>query len=523
MYKKMSNTAYQLYFLIKSDMKKFSKMLVFLSMLLFCCIALHSYATTTTYDGALIDYLQAEKTSIGDLFDTTYDTVYAAFAKTWLNIVKSVEYQWLVCLWAISDGWLLAQLQKDKITFKVWFNRDFVELEKRILGLEEKKRIQEENNITMFDPGTSYETEKARLKDEIDTKAQTYRTLIASFSTTYTRETAKLINDFQLYLAANQQLLAGIKNKMTNIEKVASGFAKLDTTITTINSKITGLDDLIQKIEISKTKWLTALDSTIKSLLAINTKRYKRLQTLDGVLTQQKLYVLGQYQMDIDEYVSNSLQNRYDRSQYLSLKDDVENLTSLYYTSSKQLNCSNILSSLDTGASLLARIATMQVAVNSWLANIEKYGITSAVKDQIYSGFQSMYIQKFKQRYNEYVAYLKNYISISLKNLVASNANNTTEVSTSSQTTSTEKTNTVVFTKPFKSGQYSQDIKALQNVLTTLWLYMWAIDGVYNVATKEAVYQFQLSKWLLKWYENRPDVRWYFWPATRNAINNLTK
>jgi len=520
----MSNTAYQLYFLIKSDMKKFSKMLVIVFVWIFCFAGVYTYATTSpTYDGVLIEYLQAEKTSIGDLFDTTYDTVYTAFAKTGLTIVKSIEYQGLVCLWAIKDGGLLSQLQKDKIAFKVAFNRDFVELEKRVLWLEEKKRIQEENNITMFDPGTTYETEKAALKQEIDAKAQTYTTLIANFSTTYTRETAQLISNFQSYLAANQQLLSGIKNKMTKIQAVVSGFAEIDTTITKINGKITGLDDLIKKIETSKSKWLTALDSTMQSLVTINTKRYKKLQNLDGALTQQKLYVLGQYQMDIDEYVSNSLQNRYNRSTYVALKDEVEKVTSLYYTSSKQLNCSNMLSTVDSSASLLVKIANMKIEVNSWLANIEKYGITTAVKDQIYSGFQSMYIQKFKQRYNEYVAYLKNYITVALKNVITSNATSTAQTSVATtQTTSSEKISTVVFTKPFKSGQYSQDIKALQNVLTTLWLYAWAIDGVYSVATKEAVYQFQLSKWLLKWYENKPDVRWYFWPATRKAINALS-
>lgn len=90
------------------------------------------------------------------------------------------------------------------------------------MGLEEKKRIQEANNITMFDPGTTYETEKVRLKNEIDTKAQIYKTLIASFGTTYSTKTNELIKTFQSYLAANTQLLQGIKNKMTSVQTVVS-------------------------------------------------------------------------------------------------------------------------------------------------------------------------------------------------------------------------------------------------------------------------------------------------------------
>jgi hypothetical protein len=63
----------------------------------------------------------------------------------------------------------------------------------------------------------------------------------------------------------------------------------------------------------------------------------------------------------------------------------------------------------------------------------------------------------------------------------------------------------------------------LQNTLTTLWLYTWAIDGIYNKATKNGVYQFQLSKWLLVGYEKKPETWWWMGPATRAALNNLTK
>jgi peptidoglycan hydrolase-like protein with peptidoglycan-binding domain len=80
-----------------------------------------------------------------------------------------------------------------------------------------------------------------------------------------------------------------------------------------------------------------------------------------------------------------------------------------------------------------------------------------------------------------------------------------------------------VFTKPFKSGEYAEGVKVLQNLLTTLQLYTWTINGIYGKATKDAVYRFQLSKWLLKGYEKKPDVRWWMGPATRAALNQLTK
>jgi hypothetical protein len=59
--------------------------------------------------------------------------------------------------------------------------------------------------------------------------------------------------------------------------------------------------------------------------------------------------MIGQYKMDFDEYLSNNLQARYNRSQYLALKDQVNTFRSKFYTQNNQLNCSNILSASDEG------------------------------------------------------------------------------------------------------------------------------------------------------------------------------
>jgi len=64
-------------------MKKFSKLLIILSLSICGLTTIHTYASTgTTYTGNLLGYVQIEKAAIGTLFDTTYDTVYEAFAKT---------------------------------------------------------------------------------------------------------------------------------------------------------------------------------------------------------------------------------------------------------------------------------------------------------------------------------------------------------------------------------------------------------------------------------------------------------
>jgi hypothetical protein len=62
---------------------------------------------------------------------------------------------------------------------------------------------------------------------------------------------------------------------------------------------------------------------------------------------------------------------------------------------------------------------------------------------------------------------VKEYIKVALRNFIAS----LVPTMTTDTTASAEKATTYVFTKPFKSGEYNEGIKALQNLLVTLQLY----------------------------------------------------
>ena len=105
------------------------------------------------------------------------------------------------------------------------------------------------------------------------------------------------------------------------------------------------------------------------------------------------------------------------------------------------------------------------------MAKIESEGISTTFKDQLYSGFQSLYVAKFKQRYNEYITYLKDHIKIALRSFVSSLTPTSTTTDNDAVSTPIEKATTYVFTKPFKSGEYGEGVKALQNLLITLKLY----------------------------------------------------
>ncbi|MEI6671983.1 MAG: hypothetical protein WCL02_01085 [bacterium] len=118
-------------------------------------------------------------------------------------------------------------------------------------------------------------------------------------------------------------------------------------------------------MEESKTKGIANLDTSFQSLIDKYIKKYKKLQTLGDVLTQQKTYIIQQYKLDFDGYMNNNFKNRYDRNQYLSLKDEIATFRSKFYISTYKLNCPNILSTNDEGPNLLIKINAMKTAVNS--------------------------------------------------------------------------------------------------------------------------------------------------------------
>lgn len=79
----------------------------------------------------------------------------------------------------------------------------------------------------------------------------------------------------------------------------------------------------------------------------------------------------------------------------------------------------------------------------------------------------------------------------------------------------------VTFTQSFKRGQYSEQIKTLQTLLHNWGLYQGAINGLYDKATIEAVYQFQLKHGVVTGKEKKKTGYGRFGVQTRAKINQL--
>jgi len=258
-------------------------------------------------------------------------------------------------------------MMKDKAALMMAFKKDFIGLENQIADSEEKQNFQKENQINMFDSGTTYESEKAKIKNEIDAKVTLYTGFINNFDTTYTQKTTEFFSTFLQFSAVNKNLIKNIQDNMAKVQGVIDEFSGVESVVNKINAKVTGLDNLLQKIDDLTTKGFDGLDKSLQPLIDTTIKKYTKLQNITGDLSKQKEYVINQYGMDLDQYLTNALQNRYNRSQYLALKEQVNNFVSRFYIAPNQLNCTNIVTIPDAEEinSLGAKITAMNAVVNS--------------------------------------------------------------------------------------------------------------------------------------------------------------
>jgi hypothetical protein len=105
------------------------------------------------------------------------------------------------------------------------FKKDFIELENQILALEEKQDLQKSDNVNVFDSGTTYESEKATLKELIDAKVKLHKGFIANFETGYIAKNTEFLSMFQQYSAINKDLIKGIQDKMAKVQGVITAFS----------------------------------------------------------------------------------------------------------------------------------------------------------------------------------------------------------------------------------------------------------------------------------------------------------
>lgn len=476
-------------------------------------------STEVNFSGDIVQYMQTQETTLNALFASWYANVYQELSKTWLAILRTTDYQSLVCLWIFPADSILSTLQKDKITLKTLLARDISELNNKVAGLEEKNRLQKENTVDLRD-GSSYLIQKSLLKTDIDAIVAKDKWSIQAFESGYRAKIRNFIIDYAQYSAQNKDLIKTLTAKISKLTFILSGYNAVQDKVATMYQAM-WIGDTMDKFASLKIAALAALAKQLDTVIALKVKIFPFLPGLSGELAVQKDAAIKQYMLDMDEYFASAFQRRYDRAAYNTLVESFTKFQTTYYTN-QRLNCTTVIGGAtnDTDLAVLsAQIAKVSANISSGITAAQSSTNKDAFKAALLSWFQKIFnTQFFKQKLTSFQKDIKSVIT-NLQNILTP-----TTVSTGSTVDIPTPANLLpigfVFAQPLKLGQQSADAGALQQVLKALELYSWPINNIFTQATKDALYAYQLQKWILTTKSNA-GLRGLLGPVTRASLNKL--
>lgn len=472
----------------------------------------------STNEKPFLETINQERTTIENMFDSSYNTVYQKFQTSVGGLLTSLNYQGLVCLGVISDTLLLEQMQNDNKNLKIWFLNAYATFYADALDIEQKQRIYQDTKVSLFTNWKTYETEKSRILASLNQLVISQKKLATQFQTSYENKIEKFVKDVKDYSEKNKDLLVTIGNNIQTIKNIDEQYKKLNSDLLKYQLQLAGSwNKFFSKLYLLKQASLSWLDLTFQNIINNEIKRYKILPSLWLELNQQKLYALWLYELQFDEKINLLLDKWYDNKEFTQITKNIQKFSSTYAPLWKT-QCSSFASStdfLEESATIITQMKNFSKTVilqNSWSINSTQF------KDAI-----TKWIPLIIQLQKDITSTFKNAVTqkkqILLDNYKKQIPSTSSGIIVDDPSISVEITQWFQFTQAFKKWQTHSDINILQQLLSKLWYYKSIIDGIYSTSTIEAVYQYQLSKNLLKWYEKRPQTWWWMGPATRAELN----
>lgn len=467
----------------------------------------------------LWENLKDYKDTLSNYLETTYQMLSWKYTVNVLPLIKSPNYQSLVCLWIINPSTLWSDLLKEKDKIKSDLLWEYVLLSTDILLLEGKLK---ENLIDTM----TYSAEKSRLEIKVTNFNQAWNSLIVSFESTYWTKMNLLSQDINKYISQNTELLKTLNDKVIKIQSAVENFKTLEDSILKLNNKISDWNNIIWSLSDTKGNMEKTLSSKLDEYVTLKTNIYKQLIWLNDILSKQKSMVIRLFSLDLDEKLQGNFSKWYDIKDYEYLKEQVQLLKNSFYVNDN-LNCSKILNTtLDLWSyfgTIDTKIQGMITKLNNWLVILNQSWSADSIRSDLVNWFKDFYFKNYDSTFNEF----KNFSESQIKILMAKFDSNLNNQSNNNQSNNNQTNNQVennfdivkFFTKAYKKNEKHENIKTLQNLLKSLSLYDWAVDWVYGQKVINAVYQFQLNNWLLVWYEKRPNVWGWMGPATMKKLN----
>lgn len=174
-----------------------------------------------------------------------------------------------------------------------------------------------EKNISLFEQGTNYESEQAKILSRIESTVALHSGLIKNFEMTYINKIAKFGQDIIDYSLQNSGVVGYVNDKLFRLGDIDTKFGTLSKQIDQINALLIGSGaSFVQSFSGVRSSFVNLLDLNVQALIDANVKKYKVLKDLSGVLASEKSFALRMYGLDFDEKLNTILDQWYNKTDY---------------------------------------------------------------------------------------------------------------------------------------------------------------------------------------------------------------
>lgn len=472
-------------------------------------------AAAETWNISLSEQLLNSKDALVIQSDTITQTLESEYNRLIWPKVDTANYQSLICLGVVEDDNLLLQLQQKLDLLKTSFLQDYVDINAKIFNLLNQY------SVGLIDE-TDYTTQYEELLLDVQSYYTNHKLLLDNAKQEYLDKLFSFISESEGYVNNNSELLDSLNAKITKIQSSMHQFAILEEGIFEINNALNlQQGNFFDTLQSTRNTVISTLTSELNQQIQRYDRKYTNNPELKTSYEQKRDETINRFTNNLDQKINDMIGSRYDAKEYSYVKEQIGIIKARFYdqdeNNKEKLNCEKVIATnLDLNwyiNDVEKAVISLRKDVSAWVVTLTNAGTGTDPKTEILASFKKVYITN----YNIELEAFKNFVR---SNWVVENT--ITDTNTEIQTTVPLVITAYTFDRPFEKWEINDGVKQLQTLLTKLWYYQGQIWGKYDYATTEAVYQFQLAKWILKGLPGET-AQWYLWPATRAALNEVIK
>jgi len=493
-------------------MKKLS-----LIVLLFGGIFISSiFASTSGTSLSLSEQLQLHKntletqiTNMETKFHSEYDRLIAPEKLT-------ANYQSLVCLGVIQEDDIMTEMENKLSLLKKSMLEDYVDLNADIFNLL--------NQYSVWLIGdTVYRSQYEKYIFDLNSFFNTHKTLIEKTDKEYLQKIFSFLEKNKQYSNNNWDLLTSLNSKILKIQTSLNQFQTLEEGIFEINNALNMHKwNFLDTLESARNTIVTMLDQDLTKQISRYDRRFTNDPQLQNIYLAKKHETINGFTIALDNEIENILGSRYDQADYSYAKEQIGVIKSTFYEENT-LKCEKVITTnIDLDGyidDLESTIKKLRNDVSTALITLSNTWSTNNSKLELLSSFKRFYTVHYNTELNQFKDFVRTRTS-SNSQLPIDNWQSSQVAIASTQ--AQDSIIAYIFTSPFTKWEQSEGIKHLQILLQKLWHYKYEINSIFDANTAEAVYNFQLAKWILKWLPWET-AQWFVGPSTRAVLNEEMK